>query len=187
MTEGPALADRNDEQWLSPAALRHVRTASRWRAAAFLMLGACVVAMIFSMRLFRMHDEMARIQLDQDVGTRIAQQVQPDLLALANDASTLFIPMRAVQDAPAGFAHAMVFVMYDEQEKTAYLLGTNLPRQQSLTIRAITPDGEETLARAFETRFFASGVRVGTVGLAELSNLTWEVTTATGTIVLRSV
>lgn len=157
-----------------------------WRAAAFLLAAALVVAFYFGLQLLDTNRSMARTMAGVVDEGQIDKLLGPSFRAFAEDPTARRIalaPARGLGDEPIPARSAIVYI--NEETGEAYLFAVGLAEGEGFTLTARGSEGT-VLERHFDVRNAVAGVRIGELAANALTAVSWSIVDATGAVVLRS-
>jgi len=155
-----------------------------WRAAAFVLAGVVVVLAYFSSQQWDHANRIAQAAMGIQTADQLEDLIGDGFKAFVGNPNCLRRVLRPTAEATE--MHAVVFV--NEGSEEAFLFAVGLPQQNDLyTVSATDSNRNRVLSQTFDPIGMVTGVDLGKLSAAAIaSTLTWEITDAAGTVILRS-
>ena len=155
-----------------------------WRAAAFVLVSALVVAAYFDVEANRQNRQITIGFLYRLTNDQLEKEIGPPIKDFIFNPAAKWKNLKAIGSANAS-VHATL--VYSEDSDTALLVLEGLPRtdSQEYTLTAVSPTREEVQLKAFAGPGQLAGVKIALNGLAAtLSTMTLQITDRANNVIL---
>jgi hypothetical protein len=160
-------------------------TGQLWRAAAFALAGAVIVMSYFMAETRYNSDRIIDLVMGGHTDAQVKAMIGRDFTDFLNNPSCRRSYLAPVKDADSGVA--AVYILEGTQE--VFLLGVGIPQTSEnspYTLLARAADGTVHTLKSFVSNGTIVGLRLDKVPSAALAAATWEITNASGIVVLRT-
>jgi hypothetical protein len=156
-----------------------------WRAAAFVLCAGVIVLAYFFADARNWGNQVATLALSNNTDAQLEQLIGPTFKNYLFDATA----RRAVLASTSGDSTLHAIVYTRENSDLAFLVIEGLPSQASpYTLQITHSDGHVDSLKNFASTGRLSGVQVALNTLASnLKNVRWEITNASGVVLMASV